>query len=166
MNALAVRILIAGALGFGLLALGGWLYEKHTSGIREQGFTQGAEHIQGKWDAADKERLAKEATAQAVATALATERQNVAMKAANEAKQRETGLRIAAAAARDESERLSGDLAAARAALAVAPIEAVRLYANTAAAVFDQCQRAYQGMAEAADGHASDSLMYQAAWPE
>lgn len=166
MNRLAVRILIAGALCFGLLALGAWAYEKHTSAIRAQGFEQGAAHVQGKWDAAEKDRLAQEAITTAVNQAIATERHLAAQRATNEAIERERGLRAAAAVARAESERLSGELEATRIALATAPIEAVRLYAATATAVFDDCQRAYQGMAREADGHASDSLMYQRAWPE
>lgn len=166
MNALVVRVLIAGLLGFGLLAAGAWAYERHTSAIRAEAFEHGQEKVRAQWAEADKQRLQDEAIAQAVQSAIANERHLAAQKAANEAKERERGLVAAAAAARAESERLSGELTQARSALATAPLEAVRLYAATATAVLDDCQRAYRGMAQAADGHASDSLMYQAAWPQ
>lgn len=166
MNKILVRVLIAGLLGFGLLAVGAWAYEKHTSAIRAEAFEQGERKVRAEWGEADRERLAQEAIDTAVATAIAHERHLAAQKAANEAKERERGLRAAADAARAESERLSGELEATRTALATAPLEAVRLYAATATAVLDDCQRAYRGMAQEADGHASDSLMYQAAWPQ
>lgn len=165
MNAIAVRILIAGALCFGLLAGGAWAYQHHKGQLMDQGRAQGAAQVQAQWDRAELDRAAAQKTQDAIDLALERERQAVATKAANEAKHREQGLRAAAAAARTESERLSGELAQANTRLATAPVEAVRLYAATANAVFDDCQRTYQELAAEADGHASDSLMFQQAWP-
>lgn len=165
MNPLAIRILLAGAICFGLLAGGAWAYQHHKGQLIEEGRLIGAAQVQKKWDDADKERAAEEKTQAAIDLALERERQTVATKAANEAKEREQGLRALAFAARTDSQRLSDQLTQANARIATASIDAVRLYAATANAVFDDCQRAYQGMAEEAAGHASDSLMYQRAWP-
>lgn len=165
MNALAVRILIAGALCFGLLAAGAWAYQHHKGQLIEEGRNRGALEVLAQWDRAEIDRAAAQKTQDAIDLALERERQTVATKAANEAKEREQGLRTLAVAARTESQRLSDQLTQANARLALAPIEAVRLYAATANAVFDDCQRAYQGLAAEADGHASDSLMFQQAWP-
>lgn len=154
------------ALGFALVALAVWAYETHADGLRDDGFKQGASSVQTQWDADRLQRAEQDATQTAALAVITKARQDAATKAANEAKDRERALRAAAAAALAESERLSGELEATRTALATAPVEAVRLYAATATAVLNECQRAYLGMAQEADGHASDSLMYQQAWPQ
>jgi len=64
-----------------------------------------------------------------------------------------------------ERDGLRSTLSATRAKLATAPIEAVRRYAATATDVFEQCTARYSEVAQAADGHASDSLKLQEAWP-
>lgn len=85
--------------------------------------------------------------------------------AVNESRKREAAARAVAAGARGELDGLRGDLATYRSRLSTATDGACREHASTAAALFEQCARAYQGMAEAADGHASDALMLQEAWP-
>ena len=66
---------------------------------------------------------------------------------------------------RSERDRLRVDLRTTRGRLATAPVEAVRQYAATATDVFEQCAQRYSGVAQEADGHASDSLKLQEAWP-
>lgn len=53
-----------------------------------------------------------------------------------------------------------------RGRLATASIDACRTTADAFATVFEECRGAYEEMGRAADGHASDSLMYQEAWPK
>lgn len=86
--------------------------------------------------------------------------------ATNKRTEREKTLKADADAARAERDGLRDDLAGINSRLATASADAVRKYAAAANDVFEQCSRAYQGMAEAADGHAADSLMYQQGWPK
>lgn len=86
--------------------------------------------------------------------------------ATNKRTAREQTLKADAAAARAERDGLRDDLASINSRLATASVDAVRKYAAAANDVFEQCSRAYQGMAETADGHAADSLMYQQGWPK
>lgn len=86
--------------------------------------------------------------------------------ARNQRTEREQTLKADAAIARAERDGLRDDLAGINSRLATASADAVRKYAAAANDVFEQCSRAYQGMAETADGHAADSLMYQQGWPK
>ncbi len=60
---------------------------------------------------------------------------------------------------------LRDDLTDQRNKLSTASSDAVRQYAATANAVFGQCSAELERLAGEAAGHASDSLMYQRAWP-
>jgi hypothetical protein len=86
-----------------------------------------------------------------------------ALKRATERAQQNTR---AADLARDESDGLRNQLAAADAALSTAADDAVRKYAATANTVLAACTARYIDVARDAAGHASDSLMYQEAWPK
>ena len=44
-------------------------------------------------------------------------------------------------------------------------VEANRRYTAALAAVSSDCQAAYRGMADKAQGHANDALMFEQAWP-
>ena len=70
----------------------------------------------------------------------------------------------AAAAAADDRLRLA--TAEWRIRLSVAPVEACRTAASTAAGLLGECSAAYRQVAEAADGHAADVRQYESAWPE
>lgn len=69
-------------------------------------------------------------------------------------------------AVRVAADGLREQLAQARTQLSTASLASSRQYAITTSELLDQCSRAYQGMAEKADGHASDTLMFLQAWPE
>ena len=71
----------------------------------------------------------------------------------------------AAAQLRAERDGLRDDLTATRLRLRDAPVEAVRQYATAATDVFEQCAARYSDVAGAADGHSSDTLKLQQAWP-
>lgn len=72
---------------------------------------------------------------------------------------------VAATRARGAADSLRDELAEARVDLSSATIDAARNYAAAISDVFGQCVDEYRGLAEKASGHASDSLMYQKAWP-
>lgn len=70
-----------------------------------------------------------------------------------------------ASGARADAASLRDELAAAKRQLSSASVDAVRKYAAAAADVFEQCVGRYTGVAEKADGHASDTLTLEQAWP-
>lgn len=61
---------------------------------------------------------------------------------------------------------LRNDLADQQRNLSTASSDAVRQYATTANTVFGECSAAIERLAGEAAGHATDSLMYQQAWPK
>ena len=85
--------------------------------------------------------------------------------AQNEATKRETKLRGDAAAARRTADGLRGTLYEFRASLPNASASALVARADTAAELLGACVSEYRSVAEAADRHAGDALMLQAAWP-
>lgn len=100
------------------------------------------------------------------ATRQTLEMQDVKDKAIAKAAQRNTDLARTAAAVRVERDGLRDDLAAQRTALPDAACAAVREYASTITAVFGECAAEAGGLAEAAGGHASDTLMLLDTWPK
>lgn len=72
----------------------------------------------------------------------------------------------AAAAARTELGGLRDQLAAAQRRLPDAPRAAADQYTAAVSELFDQCAASYSGLAEKADGHASDVRTLMGAWPE
>ena len=85
--------------------------------------------------------------------------------AAREAQKRGVALSAAAADSRAESERLRVQLAEARARIPGATRASLDQYTATLGIVFDQCEQAYQDLARAADGHASDARTLIDSWP-
>lgn len=162
---MSTRLIIALVAALGLV-LAVW------SGVRwfenraeERGFERGAHSMKAQWDetivlqrkADDKAREAEQAKERA-----RTKRQE---EARNAQVQREQGLRAHAAALRAERDGLRDDLADAQHQLRTASCGSVRERAATLHTVFGACTAALEGMAAAAAGHASDSLMFQQAWP-
>jgi Protein of unknown function (DUF2514) len=139
-------VLIVAALAIGL-----HFYNAHQQGI-------GAGRVQAEWDRAKVEAL----TAQ-------RDREQQLTKAKDEAiaqAQTQRQAAVAAAGTAAAAGRLLDSAIQARgAALAGDPSNAVAQYTTALGTVLSECQTAYRGVAAAADGHATDSLMYQRAWP-
>lgn len=111
----------------------------------------------------DEQKATSAAYGRALAkTAEFQRKKDEALNAANQRAQRQAS---AAASARADAVSLRDQLAAARADLSHASLDAARRYAAALSTVFAECTGALAEMAGAADGHASDSLMYQQAWP-
>ena len=70
-----------------------------------------------------------------------------------------------AAAARRDADSLRDTLAAASLRLPDASHGACTEYATASSELLNQCGRAYQELAEQADGHAGDVRLMQEAWP-
>lgn len=86
--------------------------------------------------------------------------------AQNQRSRTEQDLRLAADGARSELDGLRNDLAASRRDLPAATCDAVRARAAALETVFEQCASSYSGMAQAAGGHAADTVMFEKAWPK
>lgn len=86
--------------------------------------------------------------------------------AQNEARTREIALNAAADGARVERDGLRDELASLSDRLSRASVDSLRKYAATASRILAECTNQLTEMARAADGHASDSLMLQQAWPK
>jgi len=84
-----------------------------------------------------------------------------ALEEANRAAQKNA---LAAAAARSELERVRRELAN-RTTIANATCASTRDYAATLAVIFGECATRIAEMAEAADGHSTDSRVLQQSWP-
>ena len=140
---------IAGAVLAGVLAwnVQGWRMGEHIAAIQ-------AKHA--------------EATAKAQSDARATEKalSDKLQEAQNNATKREAKLRSDAAASRRTADGLRDTLHSFSSELPSASLDACRHDAAALASVLADVERAGRDMAEAADRHASDSLMYQEAWPK
>ena len=77
-----------------------------------------------------------------------------------------TAMARSAAAARNERDGLRDELAASRLQLPDASCTAVRDHAATLNTVLGRCTDRLERMAEAASGHATDSLKLQESWPK
>ena len=145
-DALVIALLVAGA------AWGVHAYNTHQQDI-------GAARVQAQWD---KQIAADAAAAHAKEIQLQQEKDNAIKQAAQQ--RQVTDAAIASAAT--SSRVLHDALQSIGAGAAGATLAAAREHTATLAAVLDQCQRAYGGLAKEADGHAGDSLMLQQAWPK
>lgn len=85
--------------------------------------------------------------------------------AQSEATRRLAALRADATAARDAVDGLR-DATTAVLKHADTSLGACAQSAAALGAVFNACSKEYQGLAEAADGHAADALMLERAWPD
>ena len=143
--------LIACAISAALAAAGTWAFEnaRHRAELGEIRLAAATSQAEAKAQALAEER------------AITTRYEG----ALNAAQTRQIALRADADSARSESDRLREQSADAARRIAAAPPAAVAEYATAATELLDQCQRSYQVLAAAADGHASDVRTLIDAWP-
>lgn len=144
-------------IGFLAVVIAGLIYCVHTYDKYQQGI--GEARIQALWD---KEK---------VEYAAMTAKRNIELQkekddALNQADQHRKALLDIAVSASKSSRVFDNNLATNLATESKASRNALTQYTTTLSSVLSECQRAYTGMAKEADGHASDSLMYQQAWPK
>ena len=123
-----------------------------------KGKLSGMALVQQKWDSE------KATVAMLHATQIAEINQKL-QEAQNEVRQREIIVRRDVAASRAVVDGLRQQLQEANRIIATASAEAVAEYASAVSDVFSDCARAYQEMAEQADGHANDALLLYKGWP-
>lgn len=92
--------------------------------------------------------------------------QNQMQEAQNESLRRETVIAAAVDRARNELDGLRDELSTLSDRLSRASSESLRKYAITANAVLRECTDRYSRLAQKADQHANDTLMFQQAWPK
>ena len=144
----AATALIAGILaGTGAWQVQNWRHGEKLEAIRA--------------DAQEQVRMAEQA-ARAKEQTLNTK----INEARNAATKRETSLRTDLAAAGRTADGLRDTLYSFSSELPSASLDACRRDAAALASVLADVERAGRGMAESADRHRSDSLMYQEAWPK
>lgn len=123
-----------------------------------EGNAHGAKGVRDEWNATRLE-------ADREAYVLEQRRLSRVAESVEQANAREARIRGDVALARRESDGLRGDLDAVRLHAAQSS-DAASVAVATLGNLFESCVREYQGLAEVADGHASDSLMLQSAWPK
>lgn len=111
-----------------------------------------------------------QATYDAAQDATRTQQDSITTKyqaALNEARKTEGALRMDLSRARTEHDRLRQQtaLAASRINLPETPPVSIAEYATAASELLAECSGEYQALAGAADQHAADAALMQAAWP-
>lgn len=145
-----------------LLALASWAVHTYNESLREDG----RQERQADWDADNAQKVLELAAFNEESRRIEQRRQSIATEAQNAAQSQIQLARKDAADTRLAAGGLRDDLAAARAQLASATDAARAKYSAAVDTVFTDCTRRYSEMAEAAQGHAIDSLMLQRAWPK
>jgi hypothetical protein len=95
-----------------------------------------------------------------------SDRQLTVIAAQTAATVRVAALRVDAARSAAQSDSLRHTIATLTAALPSRSPAAVNQYAATEGQLLGECSTAYTDLAATADGHASDALMLQQAWPK
>lgn len=142
-----------------LLGLGAWY--GHTR------YSAGAATVQAAWDADTLARNALAAQQEADNRKLEQARQNRVIEAQNAQNKRDQSHQVAITGARSELDRLRNTIASidARPSVPGSTCDADRQDASTARGLLAQCAAEYQGMADKAYGHYSDTLTLEQAWP-
>lgn len=129
------------------------------------GWVKGEAHGEAKLTAYQLAESQATVRAQAAAAVITQQRQHQKDEAVNAANERSKLAEAAASSARAAGNSLRDDLAQARRDLSRASLDAARRYAAAVNSVFDECSAEVERLAKAADGHASDTLTLQQAWP-
>lgn len=143
------------AIAAGALIGGAVTFEMH---VYAKGYAAGRDKTVAEWNQAnDKARKDRDAERDKL--------QKEKDDALREAAARLVLVRADADRARGVADGLRRDLAASRGAIDTASVASLRQRTATLTDVFEECVRGYSEVARSADGHASDSLMLQRAWP-
>lgn len=146
---------------------GRWLLYIAFAAALVAGYFAWADHIGDKREATVLAKIEKlRAAENAKNSQITADLQKRKDDAITEATKQAAANKLAAASLAAVNRGLRDDLANQRRDLSTASIDAARKYAATANAVFGECASSNAGLAKAAAGHASDSLMFQEAWPK
>ena len=129
-------------------------------------YRAGKKHTQAAWDAEKVVQLADAAQAEVKNRRIQTENDLKVINAQNAQTQRIAVLQADAVKSRAVVGGLRDTIRTANAELPNRTAAAVRQYATTASELLAECSDRYSALAAKTDGHASDALMLQAAWPK
>ena len=129
-------------------------------------YRSGKANVRAAWDAEKVVQLQNLKVANDENRKLESKRQSAVIAAQSAAVGRMADLRAGADRAGAERDRLRDAIRATGADLPSRAPDAVRQYATTSGQLLTECSAAYADVASKADGHASDSLMLQQAWPQ
>ena len=130
------------------------------------GYRVGSHRVQALWDAEKVQQLQAGAIAEVENRRIETKRQTGVINAQNAQVTRNAALENDAANANSVVASLRDTIDAGVAKLPGESAAAASQYAATAAKLFLACSEALTDVSRHADGHASDSLMLQEAWPQ
>lgn len=149
------------------LSPGRWLLYGALAAALVLGYFAWADHIGDKREAQVVAKIEKLRAAENARNAQITaDLQKRKDDALTEANKRALANKAAADRLAAVNRGLRNELADQRDNLSTASLDAVRKYATTANAVFGECSTEVERLAGEAAGHASDSLMFQRAWPK
>jgi biopolymer transport protein ExbB/TolQ len=129
-------------------------------------YRAGKAAVRTEWDAEKIAQLERNRESERENRNIESARSRNVADAQAKALQRVAAAKDDALAARSTADGLRDDLAAAQRDLSRSSIASCRQHASTLNTVFAECTRSVEGLAGAAQGHASDSLMLQDAWPK
>ena len=132
----------------------------------QSAYLRGGRHVQALWDAEKVVQLHAAYEAEAENRRMETKRQTGVINAQNAQVTRNAVLQTDADRANSVVTRLRDTLDAGISKLPGESATAASQYAATAAKLFLACGEALTDSSRHADGHASDSLMLQQAWPQ
>lgn len=129
-------------------------------------YRAGKATVRADWNKANADQLATDLAAEQENRRMESLRTAKVIEAQNANTKRNQALQIAAAGAAAQSSSLRDDLAAIRADVSSATLNACRARAAALTTLLGDMEAAGAGMAGKAQGHANDSLMYQEGWPK
>ena len=150
---LSPRLWLAIGLAVILAASHGFAYKSGRAAVRAQ------------WDAEKALQLKQTIELQSQYRQKEQEHAQRLSDAQQAARKRENLLQSQLATLRIASDSLRDDLGTYRSQLPGASCDAVRKHATALNTVFGECSRAIEGLAGKAQGHASDALTFERAWP-
>lgn len=126
--------------------------------IDARAYERGRSEVIAKWNEANAAAITKQHADQ-------QRLQKQKDDAINEANEREKALRADVARVSAQRDGLRNELAASRGAINTASIQTLRARVTALTDVFEQCTERYIAVAQKADRHAADTLMFDRAWP-
>jgi hypothetical protein len=152
---------------FAWLNPGRWMLYAALAGALIVGYFAWADHIGDVREAKVLAKIEKQRAAENAKNAQITaDWQKGKDDALEKANKRAADLQAAADKLAALNRGLRNELTDQRGKLSTASIAAVRQYATAANLVFGECSAEVERLAKDADGHSSDSLMLQQAWPK
>ena len=130
------------------------------------GYRAGKKHVQAKWDAEKMAQITAAVNAEVENRRIETKRQTGVIDAQNAQVKRTAVLQADVASSRAAVDSLRDTIRTATASLPSRSAASASEYSAALGAVLSECSTAFADVSAKADGHASDTLMLEQAWPK